>query len=300
MVARQLGQLLELDDHLGDGLGVVPRLEVAADRRVGDLVAGPRAKGMQGRAGADLGVRPAELALDPVEQVEEGVGVEPLVVHGPQVLRTHEALLERVRLGILEGVGEPERRRGDQQVHRAVRADRLVDDPVRLDLERQHVAAVLGTSRRLAVVQRPLVEREDRLLGLGLDLGAELHPLGEDDLLLGGEQRHAADLTQVQANGVVGVEDLGRLRLGLLGVGLGGLRGGCRLGRLGGDLHSHGREGLRLQGGDLGIELDRGGREGGLSLGHGRFGLGDRGSRRVERNHVAPADEVVPSRTTSG
>ena len=181
-----------------------------------------------------------------------------------------------------------------------VRADRLVDDPVRLDLERQHVAAVLGTSRRLAVVQRPLVEREDRLLGLGLDLGAELHPLGEDDLLLGGEQRHAADLTQVQANGVVGVEDLGGLRLGLLGVGLGGLRGRCRLGRLGGDLGSHGLEGLRRQVGDLGIELDRGGREGGLSLGHGRFGLGDRGSRRVEGNHVAPADEVAPSRATSG
>ena len=132
------------------------------------------------------------------------------------------------------------------------------------------------------------MEREDRLLGLGLDLGAELHALGEDDLLLGGEQRHAADLAQVQANGVVGVEDLGGDRLGLLGVGLGGLRGPVPARAPGGDLDGHGREGLRLQGGDLGIELDRRGREGGLAS--GRFGLGDRGSRRVERNHGAPAD----------
>ena len=44
---------------------------------------------------------------------------------------------------------------------------------------------------------------------------AELHALGEDDLLLCGQQRHAADLPQVEAHGVVRVEDLGRDGLGL-------------------------------------------------------------------------------------
>ncbi len=192
----------------------------------------------------------------------------------------------------------PERRRGDQQVHRFVRVDRVVDDPVRLDLERQHVAAVLGAGGGLGAVQRPLVQREDHLLGLGLDLGAELHPLGEDDLFLGGEQRHAADLTQVQAHGVVRVEDLGRDRLGLIGVRFGRLGGRGRNDRLGLRLGPRGhfgrdrREGLRLKGGDLGIELDRRRREGGLSL-------GDRCSRRIGRNHDAPTDGVAPSRATT-
>ena len=79
-----------------------------------------------------------------------------------------------------------------------------------LGLEREHVALVLAAvGGRLGLVERPLVDREDRLPRLRLRLGAELHALGQDDLLLRGQQRHTADLAQVQADGIVGVQDLG-------------------------------------------------------------------------------------------
>jgi hypothetical protein len=103
----------------------------------------------------------------------------------------------------------------------------------------------------------------------------------------------SSDLTQVQADGIVGVEHLCRDRLGLVHVGLWSLRHRCRhRHRLDRDLGGHGLEGLRLEDGDLGIELDRRGRQGGL-------GVGDRGSRGIEGNHSAPTDGVAPSRATS-
>ena len=82
----------------------------------------------------------------------------------------------------------------------------------------------------LGVVERPLVDGEDRLPRLRLGLGAQLHALGEDDLLLRGEERHAADLPQVEADGVVRVEDLGGdgLGLGVRLLGDGRRRAGAR------------------------------------------------------------------------
>ena len=127
--------------------------------------------------------------------------------------------------------------------------------------------------------------------GLGLGLGAQLHALGEDDLLLRGEQRHAADLAQVQAHGVVGVQDLGGDRLGLgVRLLLGGRarRGFSTTGVLGGE------GGLGLQLGGLGIELDRRRGELGLLIGGRGCGVGG-----IEGNHDAPAERAAPDRAAS-
>ena len=174
----------------------------------------------------------------------------------------------------LSASARPERGGGHEQVHRVVRAQRGVDDAVRLGLERQHVLAVLGPAGGLGLVQRPLVDAEEGLPRLLLCLAAELHALGEDDLLLRGEQRHPADLPQVEANGIVGVEDLGGsdLRLGILHGD--GRHDGLRLH---GDLRD---EGGSLELGRERVELDR--RDGECG-----FGLGDRGSGFV-RDHGAP------------
>ena len=127
-------------------------------------------------------------------------------------------------------------------------------------------------------MQRPLVDGQDGLPGLRLGLRAQLHALGEDDLLLRGEERHAADLAQVEAHGVVGVEDLGRDGLRLrFGLRLGDRGGGLLDDRL---LDREGGLGLQLRG--HGIELDGGSGELGLRIGGG--------GRRIEGNHDAPAE----------
>ena len=175
---------------------------------------------------------------------------------------------------------------------RVVRAERAIDDAMRLGLERHDVALVLGAGRRLGVVERPLVELEDRLLGLGLDLGAQLHALGEDDLLLRGEQRHAADLAQVQAHGVVGVEDLGRDRLGLGVLVLGGRgRGGRRRGGVGA-----GSSTIRAASASSSAAL------GSSSMDAAASSASVSVAGEVEwisGNHDAPIDDVAPSHATS-
>jgi hypothetical protein len=92
------------------------------------------------------------------------------------------------------------------------------------------------------------VDVEDRRPRLGGHPDAELDRLGEDDLLLGREERDARDLAQVQTRGVLDIErllvdDLGRLLVGIrrrrhgngrpFGLLLGGLRRELYIARLG-------------------------------------------------------------------
>ena len=78
------------------------------------------------------------------------------------------------------------------------------------------VLRVLGAGLRLRVVEGPLVEVEDGRPGSVADPDAELDGLGEDDLLLGRQQRHARDLAQVQARRVLDLEGgLVRVRFGV-------------------------------------------------------------------------------------
>ena len=90
-------------------------------------------------------VRPRHLSLDPVQDVEERVRVEPLVVDGAKVLRPDEPLAELVALGLLQGVGQAELRRGHEQVERVVRPDRGLDDAMAHDY--RHVAEIWELTR---------------------------------------------------------------------------------------------------------------------------------------------------------
>ena len=78
----------------------------------------------------------------------------------------------------------------------------------------------LGARLLLGVVLGPLPERQDGLLGLVHDLLAELDGLGEDDLFLGVEERHLADLLEVHPDRVVDADHVRGERVELL---LGGL-----------------------------------------------------------------------------
>src|SRR3954468_18090015 len=121
----------------------------------------------------------------------------------------------------------------------------------------------------LRVVQRPLVERRDRLPRLLDHLLAQLDGLGQDDLLLSRQQRDLTDLLEIHPDRVVdadhvgadGLEVLGRRLLDLFRVELGRTlrrkaRGRCVDGVLGDDFDAHLAFGLRLSlpdGGELEI-----------------------------------------------
>ena len=61
------------------------------------------------------------------------------------------------------------------------------------------------------------MEIEDRRPRLGPDPEPELDPLGEDDLFLCAEQRHARDLAQVEPRRILDVEAVVGVRVGLRG-----------------------------------------------------------------------------------
>ena len=115
------------------------------------------------------------------------------------------------------------------------------DAPAKLDArEREKPTAeeleALSTDM-LGIVERPLVERDDPLPGRLDELLAELDRLGQDDLLLGGQEGHRADLPEVHPDRVVDPDHgrrelLGGRLLALLRVELGGSIGGecARLG----------------------------------------------------------------------
>ena len=124
----------------------------------------------------------------------------------------------------------------------------------------QAMLRALPAAVALGVVAGPEPQREHRPPGLLDDLLAELDGLGEDDLLLGVQQRDLADLLEVHAHRVVDADHvLGHgVQLGLRGglvllvvLDLGrGLLPGLLLGFLDGDLHAQlggGVEGGRAQ-----------------------------------------------------
>ena len=107
-------------------------------------------------------------------------------------------------------------RRHEQVGGASSTAMRSRDHPVGLVAERQPVLRLGRPGLALGVVERPLVERDDRLPRLVDDLLAELDRLGQDDLLLGGQQGDLADLLEVHPDRVVDPDHVGRERLELL------------------------------------------------------------------------------------
>ena len=161
-----------------------------------DLVTCPVVHRAEGGVLAQLGIR--HRAVDPVEQAEERPRVEHLVVDRPQGLGPSDDLSLVIGLGLAEGLGEAEPRRGHEQVEGGLVGQRGTDDPVRLFPERQLIPRRLPARARLGLVDRPLVDAEDGLPGLALDLQPELDRLGEDDLFLRRQELDAGDLAQVQ------------------------------------------------------------------------------------------------------
>ena len=128
-----------------------------------------------------------------------------------------------VGLGVLAGLDEVEVGRRREQVGRALRAAMAsatilcVSGP-----NGSRCCGFAGPGLALGVVERPLVERDDRLPRLLDDLLAQLDRLGQDDLLLRGEQGDLADLLEVHPDRVVDPDHVRGERLGLqlLGGGL--------------------------------------------------------------------------------
>ena len=194
-----------------------------------DLVPRPVVDRPQADVVARVEVAVVHRQVRPVEQLLERLGVELRVVAGDQPLGGLEQRGRAVRLGVLAGLDQVEVGRGDQQLGGVGRGQRVGDHLVGLGPERQPVLGLGRPGLALGVVERPLVERDDRLPGLDDDLLAELDGLGEDDLLLGREERDLADLLEVHPDRVVdpdhvrgqGLELLGRRLLDFLGVELG-------------------------------------------------------------------------------
>ena len=232
MLARREAGRDEAGRHRLDRVRVVPAVEPAADRRQGDLVAGPCPHRDHRRVVADR--RPGGRAVDPGQERQERLGVEPLVVHGALVAGSLQQL-GGLAGGRLDRLGQAEARSGDEEVGGVVRLERRADDPGREIGEGQGVARVLRAGGRLAVVGRPDVEVEDGQPGIAGDPEAELHRLREHDLLLGREERDAGDLAEIEPGRVLDVEEvvvLGRVRL-VVGRGRRGRRVGRRRRRVG-------------------------------------------------------------------
>ncbi len=99
---------------------------------------------------------------------------------------------------------QTEVRGGEEQVAAAalVRGG-IADHRGRLRPERQPVLRLRGAHLVLRIVGRPLAQRDHPPPGSPSEVLAGLDRLGEDDLLLGGEQGDPPDLAQVEADGVV-------------------------------------------------------------------------------------------------
>ena len=85
-------------------------------------------------------------------------------------------------------------------------AQRVGDQALGLVAVRQGVLGLGGPGAGLGLVERPLAQAEDGLGRLGHDLATELDALGQDDLLLRGEERDARDLAQVEPDAVLDLE----------------------------------------------------------------------------------------------
>ena len=113
--------------------------------------------------------------------------------------------------------------------------DRVARDARRLLRQVEGAHGGHAASLRLGVERDPRVQVHQRPGGILDRQLAELDRLGEDDLLLGGEERDLADLLEVHADRVVDADEVGGERLEILLALLGlrsGLGGGGRRRRL--------------------------------------------------------------------
>ncbi len=127
-----------------------------------------------------------------------GVRVELLVVLGDVVLGLAEEGLRPLRLDVATGLDQVEVRAG----HAGGRAAASSEIASRTILwasgpNGRLMLGLGGPGLALGVVEGPLVEREDPLPGRLDEPLAELDRLGQDDLLLGGQQGDLADLLEV-------------------------------------------------------------------------------------------------------
>ncbi len=152
-----------------------------------------------------------------VQQRDERLRRERLVVGRDQVASRLEERLGPFGLDIPAGLDQVEVGRGRQQVGRGLVGDCGADHRVGLGPERQPMLRFGGPSLALGVVGRPLVERDDALPGRLHELLAELDRLGQDDLLLGGQEDDPADLVEVHADRVFDPDHVRGERLELLG-----------------------------------------------------------------------------------
>ena len=153
----------------------------------------------------------------PVEQWDERRRRRRLRVRGQELAGLLQSVLGGLDLRVAAGLDQVKVGGRDQQVLRALRRDRGAHHLVRLVTERQAVLRLHGPRLVLGVVEGPLVERHHRLPRLLDHLLPELDGLGEDDLLLGGQQRDLADLLEIHPDRVVDADHVGREGLELLG-----------------------------------------------------------------------------------
>ena len=216
-VARlERGVLLERPAHLGQELGIVAAENPATQRLVAHAES-PVVHGAHGRAVMRLGVGRMGGQVRVVDDVEEVLSGRSLVVCLGQVRQVLEPLLGLLALDGLAALDEVEVGRRLQHAVLFGRREGAVHDAVGLLAVRQPVLRVLLAGLGLRSVARPLPQGQHRLLGFVDDLLAELDRLGEDDFLLGVEQRHLADLLEVHAHRIVDADHVGGDRVELLG-----------------------------------------------------------------------------------
>jgi hypothetical protein len=201
----------------------VARGDPALQGRERHALAGPVVEGPQADVVARVEIAVVNREVDEIQECQEGIRRARPVVSRDEAASLLEECPGPIGLGILGGLDEVEGGRGHEQVTGRPVGDGVADHRVRLGPERQPVLRLQGAGLALGVVERPLVEADHRL-PRGLDEPfAQLDRLGEDDLLLGGQEGDAADLPEVHPDRVVHTEHVGRERLGLLGRRLGEL-----------------------------------------------------------------------------
>ena len=138
-----------------------------------------------------------------IQERQDGIRGARLVVRRDEVASLPQERLRPIGLGIFGGLDQVEGGRGHEQVTGRFVGERVPDHLVRLRSERQLVLRLGQPGLALGVVGRPLVERDHPLPGRLDQLLAELDRLGQDDLLLGGQEGHLADVPEVHPDRVV-------------------------------------------------------------------------------------------------
>ncbi len=152
-----------------------------------------------------------------IQDRQEGIRRARHVVGRDEVASLLEERPGPIGLGRFGGLDKVEGGRGHEEVTGRLVGDCVTDHRVRLGPERQAVLRLGPPRLALGVVEGPLVEADDRLPGELHHPLAELDRLGQDDLLLGGEEGDLADLPQVHPDRVVDPDHVGRECLDLVG-----------------------------------------------------------------------------------